>query len=164
VVLPAAVHVDGLIVDEERRRGPVHLTHHARPGPLFHDDEVVDGGVAQAHLFGRVGISHPVVATLGGVQDALLRQQVQELGAVGPELLDLVEGQLEGGALQVADADDEVVRVDEPGLGRRFEQVLRVVGQVLVEGSRVATSTAKERPFPRPARPICCQVLARLPG
>ena len=44
VVLLAAVHVDRLVVDQQRRGGPVDLADDARLRPLLDDDEVVDGG------------------------------------------------------------------------------------------------------------------------
>ena len=112
---------------------------------LLDDHEVVDGGAAQADAFRRVCLRHPVVAAVDGVQHALLRQQLQQLAALGTELLALLEGELEGGALEVADADYQVVGVDEAGLRRRFEQVLGMSRHVLVQRRRVGDENGERR-------------------
>ena len=86
-----------------------------------------------------------MVAAVDGVEHALFRQQLQQLAALGAELFALLKRQLEGGALQVADADDEVVGVDEAGLGRRLEEVLGVSRHVLVQRRRVGDEDGERR-------------------
>ncbi len=135
-VLLAAVDVDGVFVDEQRRARPVAFADDPRLRPLFDDDEVVGAGGAQADLFGRVGLAHPVVAVVRFLDHAVFGEDVQHLGGVRPESLVDAEGELEGGALQVAGHHEEVVRVDEPALHRAFEDEIRVGGDKLVERVR----------------------------
>ena len=81
VVLLAAVHVDRLVVDEQRRRRAVDLADDARLRALLDDDEVVDGRRAQADALGREGLGHPVVAAAGLHEHALVGEQLEQLGA-----------------------------------------------------------------------------------
>ena len=134
VVLLGAMDVDGLVMEHLLGAEQVHLADDAAAGHrTVHHHHVVRRGGAQAHLLRGIGVGHPVVASVGGVQDALLGQVVQDLGdALAPERLVGGERQLEGRALQVAGQDDQVVRVDGGVLGRATEEVVRIAHDVLV--------------------------------
>ncbi len=78
------------------------------------DDEVVRADAPQADPVGGVGVGGPVPLVLRVVEELLLLEELQDLADLDrPELLPLLEGQFEGAALDVADQDGEVVRVDE---------------------------------------------------
>ena len=146
MVLLAAVHVDRLVVDQQRRGGAVDLADDARLRPLLDDHEVVDRRRAQADALGREHLRHPVIAPAGFHEHAFARQQVEQFRGVPPEVaagisgacryVAFVERQLERRALHVADAYQQVVRVDEPRLRRRVEEVVGVRRHVLAERRR----------------------------
>ena len=62
LVLLAAVDVDRVLVDEQRRARPVAFADHLRHRALLDDYEVVRARRAQADLLGGEGLAHPVVA------------------------------------------------------------------------------------------------------
>jgi hypothetical protein len=73
------------------------------------------------------------------VEQPLLLEEAEDLGQVlSPEALAGAERQLEGRALDVVHQDLQVVGVDPALLHRLAEEVVRVLGDVLVEGGRVA--------------------------
>jgi hypothetical protein len=106
-----------------------------------------------------------VPAVARAVDEPLLLQVAEDLfQALAAEALSGREGQLEGRALDVADQDVQVLRVDAGLLDGGVEEVVGMFGDELVEGVEFATSTATDEPCRRPARPACCQAEATLPG
>ena len=100
-------------------------------------DNTLRGGGTQGD--GRRGIlvGHPeiLVMRLMGfiVGDHELQIFVDDLGGEQAKALALLEGQLEHGAAQVLEQDEQVIRVDQRLLGRALEEILRMVGEELVE-------------------------------
>ena len=80
----------------------------------------------------------PVEAVVVGAPDpsVLLQDVEQRRRLLDAEPLGGGDRKLEGGGTQVVEEHEQVVRVDQPVLGRGVEQVLRVGGQELVDRRR----------------------------
>ena len=107
VVLLGLHHVDRVGVDGGEGAVPVHLGDHPVVPRLgrIHDDDVFGVDAPEAHLVGGIALRRPVPAGVDAVQHPLLLEVVEELLQVFPaEVLPLLEGELEGGALDVVHA------------------------------------------------------------
>ena len=135
VVLRALVQIDGLFVQEDRRRELVHLADDL--GSRLRgvdDDDVVGRDAPQVHLFRRKCLPAPEPAARGARRRAVLLEHAQQLLHVGAaERLTVLEGQLEQPGLQVAREDQQVVGIDEPFLWIGAEEVLGVPNDELVQ-------------------------------
>ncbi len=168
VVLLPIMDVDSVGVDQHRRGEGVDLADDDRPvtGAVVDDDDVVPRSRPQADALGRVGLGHPVPDALMLVQQAHLGQELQRiLWPVATEALAALEGQFEGGALDVLDDDQEIVRVNPPALRRPLEEIVRVTDDELVERRGRRHEDRQRAGSPAvPSVPACCQVLAIVPG
>ena len=136
MVLLGLEQVDRALVDAREGPGVVDLGDHlVAAARRVDDDEVRRRHAAQRDVVGGVGVGGPVPAPARVAQHAaLLEVGEQRREVLAAERLAVVDRQLEGGALDVAREHLEVVRVGVRALGRGVEQVLGVVGEVLVEG------------------------------
>ena len=126
--LLALVAVDRALVNLRHRVGTIDLRHDDVL-VLVDDHEVVDVRSGERHVLGGIGLRHPVVAPARLVQDASprargSRARRRSARVVRPNSVALVEGQLERGALEVIDENDQVVGVDDRGLLRPLEEVV----------------------------------------
>ena len=106
LMLLAAVHVDRLLVEVDRRGVAIHLADHARRAGdrRIHDHEVVGGSRAQADRLGREALAGPVPLAAGAVvvERALILEVAQEfVGGGAAEALAGLERQLERRATQM---------------------------------------------------------------
>ena len=118
---------------------------------MVDDDHVVGRGAAQADVFGGIGVAHPVVTVSAAVEHLHVGQIVQDFGhlPVAEGLLHQ-EGQFEGGALEVAHQDHEVVRIDGCVFRAAPEEIAGVVDDVLVgtaDMSALDGTLAKVQPY-----------------
>ena len=146
-------------------------------GALLDDDEVVDGGRPQADALGRERLRHPVVAAAGLHEHALLGEQVEQVARQRPEVLAAVPPAPERRASSSSNGSSNAAHLmwlmrtsrlsgsTSPASGDVVEQVLGVRRRRT--GSAATTTRraqANASPCRRPARPICCQALASVPG
>ncbi len=84
------------------------------------------------------------------------RKRQSSVVSCGPNFLGVANGQLEGGALQMAHQNFQVVGVDVRVLGRTVEEVLGMLDDVLIERRAGGHQHRQRRGCRRPARPARC--------
>src|SRR5260370_27707414 len=98
-------------------------------------------------------------------ESRLLQELAQRTGLMRAELFAVAQGQLERGALQMPEHDFEIIRIDIGVLWRPFEEVVRMLDNVLIErrarrnqhpsrGGLPASSTAPALPLRGDPPPI----------
>ena len=137
------MEVDGVGEDQRRRGAAVHR---ADDDGLCLDGDiryrvVFPRGAAQGEPGGRVGVGLPVVAFLvrlaHAVQHLVIREIVEDgVHLLPAELLSGMEGQLEGGALDMAHLYIWIAGVDAGPLRRRAVKPFGTRGEELVERVR----------------------------
>jgi hypothetical protein len=109
-VLLALDDINGLGVEGRQGGREVDLGDDLGLARDVDDDEVVGADAAEADGVGRVGLGRVEPLVLGVVEELVLLEEVEDLADLGPaEPLAVLERQLEGGALDVADEDGQVV-------------------------------------------------------
>ena len=155
MVLLGLDHIDRVVVDGGEGAVPVHLGDDpVVPGVRrIHDNHILRIDAPEAHLVGGIALGRPVPAGAGAVENPLPLKVIEQLLQVFPaEALPLLEGELEGGALDVVQEDQQVVRIDPAELGGAGKKVIGVLHDELVQGGAAGDEEgqALARAPPRP--------------
>ena len=140
LILLCLVHVDGVLVQQHRHGEAIHLADHAvleRVGDVDDHEILFRRRAAQADLAGREVLRRPVVAPVHVADNArVLDVAEQLLGAGGiAEAVAVLKGQFESRALEVAEEDVQVVRIEQRVFRRLAQEIIRVADDVLIDGS-----------------------------
>ncbi len=132
------VEVDRILVDECLGRKQVHFADD--PWPIrrrIDDDHVLLGRRAERDGRGREVLARPVPAAVARLANvAFLGEEGQQLVCRrGPESFTGLEGELERGRLEVGEEHVKVVRVETRFFRRSLEDEVRMMDDVLVDGS-----------------------------
>jgi hypothetical protein len=121
----------------------------------IHDEKIITGNGAQTDGIGRVAVAHPMPAIAGVMQEAKIfrKETAEPCEIVLSELLTIANGQLEGGALEVAEKYLEVVGIDVRLFWRRSEKVIGVLDNVLIERSAGGNQHGDGGRLPAPGSP-----------
>ena len=134
------MHIDGVFVQQHGHGVAVHFADDPVTGRVsdVNDDEVLAGGRAQGNFAGGEILRHPVVPPVHMAQDVLLLQEAQQFlrGGGVAEGVAVLKGQLIGGALEVAEEDVQVVRIEQGVFRGLMQEVVRVADDILVDGRR----------------------------
>jgi hypothetical protein len=97
--------------------------------------KIIAADGTQADSIGRIAVADPMPAIAGMVPQAeIFSQKAAELFERQlAEALAIADGQLEGGALQMAEKNFEIVGMDVGIFGRRAKEIIGVLDDVLVK-------------------------------
>ena len=169
MVLLPLMHVNRVLMHEHRRAEGIAFAEHLRlrRGDI-HDHDVLALSRAQTDRFGRIILAGPVPARAFVLEHArVLQLRERPLGALGAELLVVLERQLKGGAGEVAHAEVEVVGINQPVLRRACEEVVGVRDDKLRQRrgrSDENGSTGRRTPSRAAGLLPCARNRARIPA
>ena len=135
LILAGFVQIDRLFVERGERGGERYLGNNIVGAGDIDDDEVIAGHRAQADSVGRIRIAGPVPATGGVLQQrgVFTQEAAQFLRVLLAEGFAVADGQLKSRALQMADQDFQIIRVDVRMLRRAFKKIFGMLHDVLIQ-------------------------------
>ena len=134
------MHVDGILVQQHGHGIPIHFANDPmmrRIGDV-NNHKVFTGGGTQGNFRCREILGRPVIPTVHMAENAAVRQVFQQFLTARriAEGFSILKGKLESGALEVAQEDVKVVRVQQCIFRRLAQEVIRMGHDVLINGCR----------------------------
>src|SRR5207248_714098 len=112
----------------------VHLADNPRFVCGLDDHEIIRTDASQGDRVRWIGIVCPVPFIAGSMNKTAVSQVLEDLGyVVTAESLVHCERKLEGGALQMAEQDLDIIGINETHLGRLAQKVFGMVDDELIE-------------------------------
>ncbi len=135
LVLAGVVKINRFFMQRREGGWEIHFADNAVIAGDIHDQEVIACDRSQTDGIRRITIVDPVPGIAGVMKHLqILGKEAAESGEIlFAELLAVADRKLEGGTLQVAEKDLQIIGVDMRLFGRGAEEIIRVLDDVLIE-------------------------------